>query len=709
MVNSASNLASQLHRVRVGLRPELQISRHIFGGEATYIVRDPVSFQTHRLTNEDYQVFVALTNQSTLGVVFNRLVDNGLLDRRQEDEFYRFVLSLTQRGVLNLPLSDGKRLHQRFEERRQTARKGLLMRALFLRVPLLQPDAFLDRTVDLVKPLFSRIAFVVWSLAILASLLIVASKWDEFMNPLGSMMALKNLPVLWSLLVTLKAVHEFGHAYACKRFGGEVPEMGAFFVLLTPCAYVDASSSWGFTNRWERVCVGLAGMYFESIAAMFALFVGVITPAGLVHDSASYAIVLATVVTIAFNANPLMRYDGYYILSDILGMPNLRSVAQQRARRLAALVLLGANPNGRAKVGLSDLCLSAFGAAAAVYKAMIVFGISLIIAYKLPLAGVAVAAAYVLHAFRNSVGSVVNYLRFSPDLEGRRRRAVAVSIALAAAATFAIAFAPMPGGIDVVAVVARLEEQTLRAETPGFVRAIFVANGDPVATGDRLCDLENIDVKSNAANLGVLARAAELEWRQAVFDDPATATRVRDAYLQLVEDYKLAQHQDESLRVRADRTGIVTTIQADQTGAFLRKGDPIATVGAGPWVLRILLTAEQFVDAQLPSGKQVAFRLAGDPTRTRLGTILTVASQGRNKVDHSELTHLAGGEIAVDPNTSESAEPLFEVTVLIDDDSTADMRSGSTAHVRLVAERKTLLNYLCRRGLKLIGDLLTVI
>ena len=152
---------------------------------------------------------------------------------------------------------------------------------------------------------------------------------------------MSNVPILWTLLVGLKTFHELGHAYACKRFGGTVPEMGAMIMMGTPCAYVDASSSWSFPKRWHRMIVALAGMYFESMLAMVALVVWLCTDTGQLHSAAQYAIVLSTVVTIGFNANPLMRYDGYFILCDLLNFPNLHRDAKASSSSFIKWILYG--------------------------------------------------------------------------------------------------------------------------------------------------------------------------------------------------------------------------------------------------------------------------------------------------------------------------------------------------------------------------------
>ncbi len=705
MTQSTPNIAEQLKDVRVGARPELDVSRHVFGGEPAYVVMDPVSFQSHRFSQADYQVFIAINARQTLGKVFAGLVASGHLDADQEEEFYKFVLSLTQRGLLNLPLADGGRHFKRFEERREAKQKGRLMRSLFLRVPLVRPDRFLNRTMFLFKPLFTWGALVVWALCCIASLLVILSRWDEVTSPMASILALGNLPVLWTLLVVLKVIHEFGHAYACKRFGGEVPEMGAYFIMFTPCAYVDASASWGFTSRWQRVIVALAGMYFESIAAMMALAIWVLTPSGTLHDAAYYAVVLSTVVTVAFNANPLMRYDGYYVLSDALGIPNLRAESDKSLRGLATRLLYGVRGKANDGSRKRSLGLAAFGVAGAVYKVMLLLGISLVIAQKLPLVGFGVALMYVVQSLRQSGLSLINYLRFSEELEGRRTRAITTTIAIALAGMVLVSAVPIPGRVESVGVVTRLDEVTVRAAVPGFVTEVFVECGDPVSSDEIICRLDNIDIELAAKQLELQTKATELRWEQELYSARQTAARTQATLDDLLEDRETAEQRRDSLDVRSARKGVITNCESIQVGAFLKRGDPVATVGAGPWAIRVLLTGEQLVDAALTTKAKVRMRFMGNPNKVLEGHVEQVASQGLTKVEREELTHLAGGEIAVDPQSHESANALFEVLIFLEQDPDEQLRSGSTAQVFFPGTRTTLLAMLYRRGLQIVNDL----
>jgi len=707
-MDECPNSFEQLRSVRVGVRPELEVSRHVFAGEAAYVIGDPTSFQSHRLSREDYQVFSAITSRQTLETTFNGLVASRILTAEQEEAFYRFIVSLTQLGLLNLPLSQGNRIYARYEERLKGKRKSKLMSLLFMQVPLFDPDMLLRRTVGVVGLLFSRLAVALWGLGLLASLIVVLSRWDEFTVPVESLLSTESVPILWALLVGLKLVHEFGHAYACKHFGGVVPEMGAYFILFTPCAYVDASASWGFTSRWHRIFVALAGMYFESIAAMCALLVWVVTPPGRVHDAAQYAVVLSTVVTVAFNSNPLMRYDGYYILSDLVGVPNLRSEADRSLRRALKRALFGIRSDSRAHSIYRQLGLVIFGLLGAAYKVTVVIGMCIVIAFKLPMIGVGMAILYGVQSVWRGGLSLVNYLRFSVELDQNRTRACCVSAVAVMISMAVVTAAPIPGGIHSIGIVAPMSELTIRADSPGFVVETLVKNGEFVENGTGICILENLDIDSNTQRLGWQARSLDIAWKRDFFDGTRSGTAAKAQLENLKVKLHAAQDERSALRIRADCRGVVTEVYADRPGEFVRKGEPIVTIQSGRWTIRTLLTAEQVAHARLQRDSEVSFRFTGSPSKTHRGNVLKVSPHGTKEVEKLALTERGGGQIHIDPYTKEAQAPLFEVTIGIADPSRHDVTTGSTAQIYLAREPVTLLGYLCRRSLQLLHDLSTI-
>ena len=689
--------------VRVDVRSDLEVSRHLFGGEAAYVVRDPVTFQSHRLSAANYQIFVAINSDEKLGDTFTRLCDAKLTREENRESFYRFVLQLNQLGLLSLPVNDGKTLYERYARRRAAEIRSKLLGFLFLRVPLIQPDALLKRTVCWVAPLFSRAVLLIWLVGLLAGSYLVWVRWDEFQNPLGTILAVQNLPILWGLLVGLKVIHEFGHAYACKHLGGNVPEMGAYFIVFTPCAYVDASDSWGFSKRTHRIIVALAGMYFESIIGIVAVFVWSITGPGVVNAAAHYSVILSTMMTIGFNANPLMKYDGYFVLSDLLGMPNLRGDAQRELSGVLRRVFVGeqvVTNRSRAR----RIALILFGICCSLYKVVVVFGISMLIALKVPALGAAIAALYVGNTIRRQGYRLVLYVA---GLESRpqRYRAVAATVIMAGITVGAITFVPGSGSRTTPGLMEREHQYMIRAGVSGFLTQVEVKEGDPIDAGDLICRLENVDVAGAVERTEAQLAERRLQLQRDVVDLHA-ASLTNQAIEKIRHEHERNEAKFRELEVRAPAAGDITDLEVfKEVGQFVRKGTQIATLCQGAWLVTTLVTADDFSQASPEIGDVVTVRLADLAHEEYEGQIISVAMAGSQVITHDALTHLGGGAISVTRDTKEAQQPFFQIVVALTGPTDVSFRLGMSAWVRFPSARMSIGMHLYRRGLTLLNQL----
>lgn len=700
---AASGLAARLGRAHIGLRPDLEVHRHLFRGEPAYVVRDPMTMQSHRLSADDYRIFVQLVAERPLEQTFRVLVDSGELEPDDEERFYRFVLSLHQLAFLNLPVSDDAVLYRRHVFKQRAKRFERWKSFLFMRVPLVHPDAFLHRGMRFVRPLFTRTAFALWLALMLASAVVVTRNFSALAHPVGGLLDYSNLGFMWLTLIVLKVLHELGHAFACKRFGGHVPEMGVYLVMFTPLAYVDASSAWGFSRRRDRLIVSLAGMYVESIVAALALFVWCGTDSSLVARLALNVMVLGSVVTIGLNVNPLMRFDGYYILSDFLEIPNLRQRAEAELSALAKRVALGleseethdATPRMR-------VFLVGFGVLATIYRATVVFSLSVVIATKFLLIGLALGLWYALSALGKAVYDLFVYLWRSPETAPVRRRAHWVGLSVLVFLPLALLSIPVPGSVRAPGELQRAERHVLRADQAGFVRAVEHRAGERVAPGELLVRLESPQIEDQLAEAVAEAESARLRAQAFRETDPARAdseaarARAGEALV------RLRRAQLAALDVRAPVDGeLVDAPDPERSGHFVQQGEPIATVSKGAWRVRTLLTAHEIAAIEPALGEEVTVRAPSVPGETIPGRIVGISAAGSRAISLASLTHAGGGDIPVTPGPPGRAaiadQPYFEIVVAIDGADALPIRHGMTGQVRFESEAETLGATLWRR------------
>lgn len=708
--HARSEIAERLSGAQVGLRPELQVTRHLFRGEVSYVVIDPITFSSHRFEAGDYEILTALHPEYTLDEIFRRLVAEGSLDEEDEERFYRFVLTLHRLAYLNLPIPDGKRLYERHRQIERQRRRERLMALFFLRVPLFDPDPLLSRTVRWVRPLFSRPAIAIWCGLVIAAGFVAARRSAELAAEAGDLLALHNLPLLWVTIVLLKAIHELGHAWCTKALGGHVPEMGIYLIAFTPCAYVDASAAWGFSRKGERIFVGLAGMYFELAIASLALFAWAATEPGPLHSLLGAIVMLASAVTIGFNINPLMRFDGYYVTSDLLEIPNLRQRASAAMVALGKRIAIG--PRAAPPEEFEDrrpvrLALAAFGVLSAVYRVLVIVSLSLLVAGKFSIVGLAMAAIYILLEVAKLLRRTLDWLWFSPETAPVRRRAVAVSAVLLVAASVALFGAPLPSHVQAEGVVGTEGDEVLRAERPGFLESLHALPGGAVRPGQVLAALSDPSALAEVIEARARLEQAELRAAALLLVDLPLATREREA-----ANYfrgRLAERERglASLTLESGTAGwVARSPGAERTGRWIEAGEEIATIAAGRWTVVAYLSASEIAAMTPRAGDTAHFRAKAQPSANFSGRILRVEPVATDEVGEAALTRLGGGEIGIDPVTRRAGERLFRVTVALDPHPDGEMvRHGATGRVRFGAEAEPLALLLWRRLLVFLNRL----
>ena len=676
-------LAGRLADTQVSVRADLKYTRQVNRDGVSYIVHHPVTFSNHRLSAEDYLILSQLRGHGKLSDVFQKLLSQDLLEADQEEDFYHFVVHLNQLQLLQLPISDANQLHDKFVKKTQRERAQKAKSFLFFRIPLFEPTAFLDRTLSIFRPMFTKTMGAVWLCGMAVSIYLVLSRWEEFSNPLGTMLATSNFLILWFLLLGLKIIHEFGHAYACRHYGAKVPEMGAFFLMGSPCAYMDASDSWNLTSRRQRLVVAMGGMYFESWFAMLGILIWYMTEPSLLNSVALYTVVLSTVITIGFNINPLMKYDGYYALCDLLGRPMLREDAAFEFTRVVKRVLFGLNIETRIESRLERVWLIVFGLACSIYRLTIAISIATVLGSFIPLLGSLVLTTYVGSTVLKLVKAGIVYLKTSPEIEDRRTRAWIASGLALMGMLLATCFIPVPGATRANGVVVPQNRFVAYATSPGFLTGRDVQNGMTIAEGATLCQLSNPELERGLVDARTAVRDLEVqllgELTQNSPETAMTQQRLRQARESLAE----VQGMVSRLHIVAPATGVVSeTRSLDVKGRFVSPGEPVASVGSGDWFVTSVIDEETFSDLRPAKGDRVKLTLASRAGVALSAKIVELKRAASNEIELPQLTQLAGGDIPVASEDNMMAQrPYVELRMRLDDQNVPHLKQGQRAMV----------------------------
>lgn len=361
---------------RPKLRPDLESSPiNEKGGEQNVVLKDPVSEKYFRLSEWEYELLKTLDGKITVSEAVSRLKSMG---HHYSEEDARLIVSKAAQAGLLLGTGYGSAKFQKeLGDRLTAAKKSRRLAGMyFMFIPLINPDRFLASTLWFYRAIANRWTLVMLALltpgAIYLGVLAAMSRDGEFLFFFN----LHNLLYLWVTIGITKLAHEFAHAYRARSFGLRVPQMGVAFLIFFPCLYCNTTQAWQLADRKERISISAAGIIAEAALAILASYVWYFSRPGILNSLAFYLMAVSFVSTVLFNANPLMRYDGYYILSDFLGVPNLSSKSLSYMKFLFMNGVLGLkevpNPAGNQR---ERFIFGFFGASALCYRVFLYFAI----------------------------------------------------------------------------------------------------------------------------------------------------------------------------------------------------------------------------------------------------------------------------------------------------------------------------------------------
>jgi len=690
MADTPRTFSESWYRVanqKICLRPVVKARRQNFRGERWIVLENPFSNQYFRLRPAAYEFVVRLRPERTVEEVWKQCLERFPDAAPSQESVIQLLAQLYFANLLQYDLAaDSAQLFERYKKRRQREISFRFLNVMFMRFPLLDPDRFLVRTMPWVGRLISPFGAVLWLAVVVLGLQFVLENFGALRAQGEGILAANNLFLLYLGTVAVKTLHEFGHAYFCRRFGGEVHVMGVMLMIFTPMPYVDATSSWSFRERWKRMLVGAAGMITEIFFAAIAAFVWSRTGPGVVHSLAYNIMFVASVSTVVFNLNPLMRFDGYYILSDLLEIPNLNQRATLQLQSWAERGLFGvknaASPAGtRREAGW----LGTFGITSGIYRVIVFSGILLVVADRFLIIGMVMAAVCLVSWAVAPVVRFTKYLSSSPRLDRVRPRAIGVTAGLAVFLIILLAVVPFPYSFRAPGVVIASQRTEVVNQTAGQVETLIASSGSFVKQGQPLLRLNNPELELQIADTRAHLDEINARLRQAMDQDSAEIeplARLRDSVSAQVN--KLAGDADQ-LTVRARHDGVwVAPGIGEFAGRWLARGTELGLL-ANPAAFEFDATVTED-DAKSLFGKNIhgaSVRLVGQAATKLPVTDWRVVPGGQNVLPSAALGWAAGGEIPVagdeDPQGNKSAEPFFEVVGKLNpnrDVALLDGRSG---------------------------------
>ena len=671
---SGRTFSDSWHRVatvRVTLRTSVRAHRQMFRGRPWVMLRDTLSADWFRVSAEAWAFLGRLSLEHSVDETWHQCLQ---ADPEQALTQEEVVQLLGQLNLSNLMAFDqhsiAGSLFDRYRERRQGEIKALLMGFLSIRVPLFDPDRALTRALPLIRRLFSLPVLVAYGLLLALAGKTLADHADQLMQQGSDLLAPTNIGLLYLGVLVAKVVHEFGHAAACKCFGGEVHKMGVMLLLGAPLPYVDASASWGFRRRRERAFVGAAGVVCELAVAAVAALVWAHTAPSALNALAFDVIFVASVSTVVFNLNPLLRFDGYHILVDLTGFPNLFQRSREQLRYLAERYLFRL-PQARAagETPTEGSLLALYGVASIGYWLVLMVTVIFFIAEQYLDLGVALAWLLGFTVLVLPLIKFGRYLLADPQLGHLRGRTIFITLLLLGSALGGLSMMPAPDRIRATGVLEAQRFRQLHSEAAGFVAELRATPGAQVQAGQVLMRLDNPELLA-------LLRSAQQQRAQLLAQE-MRATIVATADLAPLRrqiqavDEELAElkRQRIALEVVAPIAGQWNAPDLESgSGRWVARGSPLGTiVDGGGWRFVAVLpqVSTHLFDDEV---RQVEIRLRGQEHINLVTSEFEVLPFDQGQLPSAALGVVGGGDIAVstaDPHGLTAAEPIFRINATL--------------------------------------------
>jgi len=647
------------------LRRHADIHRHHYGGELWYILQDHATGRFFRFTPIVYHVMGLMDGKLSVQELWEKAAERFGDDAPTQGDMIRVLSQLHGADVLICDVPpDTAELFDRHKKTEQSTWKLNLRSPMSLRFPLLDPDRFLSRTLRFVRPLFTLFGAVAWFLIVVCAGLLAARHWSGLTeNIMDRLLAAQNLMILWLVYPLVKTVHELGHAYAVKRWGGEVHEMGMMLLVLMPVPYVDASSASAFRDKKQRMMVGAAGMMVELFVSSLALFLWLAVEPGIVRSVAYNILVMGSVSTILFNGNPLLRYDGYYILADVLEIPNLAQRSLQHLGYLIKRHFFGVTHMTPPHAASHERAwLVGYSVASFVYRLFIYTGIIFFISKKFFIVGVLLGIWAAFGMVVLPLVKKIHYLLFSPELREKRVRAVTTAGGLSAFLLLFIFMVPMPSWTRTEGVVWAPEEALVRAGAGGFVDRVVAAPDSAVKKGDILIECVDPLLKAQVQVLRAERNALQARYDAEILVDRVKAQVTQEELGHARANLARSEERFEELTIRSLSDGVIVVPRAeDLPGRYVRQGELIAYILNKERPTVRVVVPQTDVDQIRNRTRRVEVRLAERVSEVVPARVTRTTPGASERLPSTTLGNSGGGAIVIDPRDPQGTKTLEKV------------------------------------------------
>lgn len=685
----------ELINTRPRLRDDLIFSEQTHQQQSVYVLEDPVRSKFFRIGLPEYRFIQHLNGCRTVGYALSQTAKELGKNALTEHDAATILHFLYENELASQASEAGQAAIQK--KRHQLNDQNLLkkLNLLFLKMPLFNPDAFLSGIEPKMRWMLGKSFLYTWLAVLLSAAFILMTHTDQLSVSSTNIFSMNNWFWLIIAWLALKMIHELFHGLVCKFYGGKVYEAGVIWILFAPIGYVDATSSWMFKSKWQRMHTAAAGMYIEIfIAAIFA-WIWFFSSYGPIKELAYNIIVLASITTLLFNANPLMKFDGYYIFSDYVEIPNLYGEGTRYVTYLAKKYLLGIDVNYAAQPGKAGKIIKIYGVCALIWRLFVIATILIIASNLFHGAGLMLVMLSSIVMFGIPLIKLFNYLRHGNDFEKPNAAMAILRVGLLVTVSI-ILLTQIKFKHDITApmVVDFAETENVYPRSEGFVSQLFVENGQFIEAGKPILQLTNDALQTQVKILTAKLRQLSIKRNNMMLAKQITQLQAMDEKIRFARaELNMKRDLLKSLKIKAKTSGIISfNDDYSMLGQYISKKQLIANiVSTDDKIINSLFHNQFFEHIRNKEGAAANIFINGKRFPAQIAEIAPKASY---QITSPALTTMADGDLVVHQTENTGYELLNAyVEVKIKLKQASQLQSGQTGWVEVSGNAVSLSEF----------------
>ena len=653
--------------LKVSINSNNHIKKQIYRGEVWYVIEDSFNDQFFKIKPPAYEFISRLDHNKTVEEVWEECLEL-LVVAPSQDEVISLLSSLHHKNLLYFKnRADNEQLVERASKRKISEIKGKLFSFLYVKIPLIDPDNWLNMMKPFINIVFSKFGFIVWLITLLFGLKLMVENFSLLSDETQGMLAPGNLFLLYISILGLKMLHELGHAMIVKKFGGRVNTMGIMILVMTPIPFMDATQSWLFRSKYERALVGAGGMIVELFFASVAMMIWANTGEGIIHSVSFNIMFIGSVSSLFFNGNPLLRFDSYFILSDILEIPNLYEQSKKQWYYFVEKYIFRLKElTPPSHFYLESFWLYSYGVLSFLYRLFIALLIAIFVGDQWFAVGVLVVIITIYMWIVKPQYSFIKYLFKNEKLYKTRYRTVFISGSFMTLLIFLFAIIPFPFSLKANGIVLANNYSTLFVKSEGYLSHLRIENGKLVKKGEILASIVNEELSFEIETIHSSLKETEAYILNARTNAKADLKPIF-THKKLLEDKLIfLEKQKAKLEIVAESEGYFIYDEIEyKTDTWLKLGAKIGTIiPLGDVHFEAVVPQESSYSLFQQKNLTATIKLYGQSKKIVEVKSLQIIPFEKQELPSAALGWLGGGNIATSSQDStgrKTRESFFEV------------------------------------------------